>query len=231
MKIQNNVDTNFICDVNAPCFQSLSFDEIELVRTSKTQLLFRKGDNLTKHGAFASYVLFMLDGIAKQYVEGETSKKFNLRIIQPGEFIGLSTVFSKNTFNYSAVAIMDCQVLLIEKEAIVKVIKSNGEFSFNLIRRYCEQNSNLYNRLGMVLHKQMNGKLAETLIYLNELKEKYKDIFQLLSRKDIADFAALSTESTVKLLKSFEKDGMISLKERDIEILRLSSLKELSKIG
>ena len=83
----------------------------------------------------------------------------------------------------------------------------------------------------MLLHKQMNGKLAETLIYLNELKEKYKDIFQLLSRKDIADFAALSTESTVKLLKSFEKDGMISLKERDIEILRLSSLKEISKIG
>lgn len=231
MKSPTILNNEYICDVNAPCFQSLTPEEIELVRTSKTQLMFRKGDNLTKHGAFSSYVLFILDGIAKQYVEGENSKNFNLRIIQPGEFIGLSTVFSKNTFNYSAVALTECQVLLIEKEAIIKVIKANSEFSFNLIRRYCEQNTNLYNRLGMVLYKQMNGKLAETLIYLDGLKSRYNDIFQLLTRKDIAEFAGLSTESTVKLLKSFERDGLISLNEKDIEILNPSDLNELSKIG
>ena len=38
-------------------------DEIELVRSGKTQVLFRKDDNLTKQGAFASYVLFMIRGM------------------------------------------------------------------------------------------------------------------------------------------------------------------------
>ena len=72
-------------------------------------------------------------------------KNYNLRIIKPGEFVGLSAVFSENTFNYSSVAITDCQVFLVEKEAIAKVIKQNGMFGFNIIKRYCEQNTNLLN--------------------------------------------------------------------------------------
>jgi CRP/FNR family transcriptional regulator len=231
MKALTENDSDFICDIQAPCFQMLSADETELVKESKTQVLFRKGDTLTKQGAFASYVLFMIKGLAKQYLENEGNKNFNLRIIQPGDFIGLSSVFSKNTFNYSSVAITDCQVYLIEKEAISKVIKQNGNFSFNIIRRYCEQNTNLFQTLQNVLNKQMNGRIADTLLYINTLKSENPEIFQLLSRKDIADFSGISVESTVKLLKSFEKDGLIELHEKDIFIQDLNSLIEISKKG
>jgi len=114
MKTILEIDNGFICDIQAPCFQKLDNDEIELIRASKTQVLFRKGENLTKQGAFASYVLFILTGYVKQYVEGNGKYNHNLKIIKPGEFVGLSSVFGKNTFNYSSVAITDCQVFLIE---------------------------------------------------------------------------------------------------------------------
>jgi CRP-like cAMP-binding protein len=224
-------DNNFVCDIQAPCFQMLSPEEIELVRASKTQVLFRKGDNLTKQGAFASYVLFIISGLAKQYLEGDTIKNYNLRIIRTGEFVGLSAVFTKNTFNYSSIAITDCQAFLIEKEIIAKVVKQNGGFGFNIIKRYCEQNANLFDTLRTVLYKQMNGRMADTLLYLDSLKAENSDIFQLLSRKDIADFAGVSTESAVKLLKSFEKDGMIELNEKDIKVTDRNGLQEISKRG
>ncbi len=224
-------DRDFICDIKAPCFQLLSAEEAELVRAGKTQVLFRKDDHLTKQGAFASYVLFIIDGYAKQYLEGDGIKNYNLRIIKPGEFIGLSAVFSENTFNYSSIAITDCQVFLIEKEAVAKVIKQNGLFGFNIIRRYCEQNTNLINTVRNLMYKQMNGRLAEALLYLDSLKSEKAEIFQLLPRKDLADFAGISTESTVKLLKMFEKDGLIRLKEKDIELLKHSELLEISRKG
>ncbi len=226
-----DTDSDFICDIQAPCFQMLSPEEADLVRASKTQVLFRKGDNLTKQGAFASYVLFVIKGLAKQYLEGDGSKNFNLRIIQPGEFVGLSAVFTKNTFNYSSIALTECQVYLIEKETIAKVIKQNGLFGFNIIKRYFEQNSNLFETLSKLLYKQMNGRMADTLLYLDGLKDENPEIFQLLSRKDIADFAGISTESAVKLLKSFEKDGLIVLDEKNIRILNPESLVEISKRG
>lgn len=231
MKTILETDSDFICDIQAPCFQMLMPEEAELVRSSKTQVLFRKDDNLTKQGAFASYVLFMIDGFAKQYLEGDGVKNYNLRIIKPGEFVGLSSVFSENTFNYSSVALTDCHVFLVEKQAISSVIKRNGRFAFNIINKYCEQNTNLTNTVRNLMYKQMNGRMADTLLYIDGLKDEKVDIFQLLSRKDLADFAGISTESAVKLLKTFEKDGLIKLNEKDISIIKHNALVEISRKG
>ncbi len=180
--------------------------------------------NLTKQGTFTAYVLFVVSGLVKQYIEGEQNKSFNLRIIKPGEFIGLSSVFSNQTFNYSSVALTDCQAYLIEKNTIKEIMTQNGGFGLSIIKRYCEQNTNLFESLGTVLYKQMNGRMAETLLYLNGLKTEFPDIFQLLSRKDIANFAGVSTESAVKLLKSFEKEKWIVLTEKDIQIVETVAL-------
>jgi len=231
MKTILETDNEFICDIQAPCFQMLLPEEAELVRSSKTQVLFRKDDNLTKQGAFASYVLFMIDGYAKQYLEGDGVKNYNLRIIKPGEFIGLSAVFSENTFNYSSLALTDCHVFLVEKQTISEIIKQNGMFGFNIVKRYCEQNTNLTNTVRNLMYKQMNGRMADTLLYIDGLKKEKAEIFQLLSRKDIADFTGISTESAVKLLKTFEKDGLIRLHEKDIEVIKHKELVEISKKG
>jgi CRP-like cAMP-binding protein len=63
------------------------------------------------------------------------------------------------------------------------------------------------------------------------VKKDKAEIFQLLSRKDLADFAGRSTESTVKLLKMFEKEGLIELNEKDIKINKPAALLEISRRG
>lgn len=63
------------------------------------------------------------------------------------------------------------------------------------------------------------------------MKAGAPEIFQLLSRRDLADFAGISTENTVKLLKTFEKDGLIELNEKDIILINHQSLIEISRRG
>jgi CRP-like cAMP-binding protein len=231
MKTLIETDTEFICDIQAPCFQMLTAAEAEVVRASKTQVLFRKGENLTKQGAFASYVLFVLTGYAKQYVEGSGKYNHNLRIIKPGEFVGLSSVFGKNTFNYSCVALTDTQVFVIEKEVLAEISRQNGQFAYTIIRRYSEQNATLFDTIRNLVYKQMNGRIADTLLYLNPENFGGEDITAMLSRKEIAEFAGLTSESTVKVLKSFEKDGLIRLDEKNIEIMDKNRLAEISRNG
>lgn len=231
MKPISEADKEFVCEIQAPCFQLLSAKEAELIRASKTQVLFRKGENLTKQGTFASYVLFLMEGLVKQYVEGDGTRNYNLRIIQSGEFLGLSSVFTKSTFNYSTIALTDTRVYLVEKEALTKVVQQNGSFAFNIIKRYSEHDSGLYDSIRSLMYKQMNGKIADALLYLSSDEFAGLDIFTHLSRKDIADFAGLSTESTVKLLKSFEKDGLIKLDEKNIIVVDKEALTEISKKG
>ena len=77
----------------------------------------------------------------------------------------------------------------------------------------------------------MNGRLAETLLYIDNLNNSDESIFQYLTRKDIADFTGISMESAVKLLKTFEKEGLIELHDRDIRLLKPDLLEDIKKRG
>jgi CRP-like cAMP-binding protein len=63
-----------------------------------------------------------VNGYVKQYVEAIRGNRITSGLLNR-RFCGLSAVFSKNTFNYSAVALTDCLAFLIEKDVIGKVIR------------------------------------------------------------------------------------------------------------
>lgn len=77
----------------------------------------------------------------------------------------------------------------------------------------------------------MPGKLAQTLLYLEDFREKEPGIFQLLTRKDLGDFIGSSTEGTIKLLKSFEREGLIELDDKDIRIRAFNRLQDIRQHG
>jgi CRP/FNR family transcriptional regulator len=231
MKTISNTDKGFVCDITLPCFSALSPEETELVRDSRVQVVFRRGENITKQGAFASYVIFIVSGFSRQYIECSNGRDYNLRIIRPGEMVGLSAVFNRNTFNYSVVAITETTGFLIEKEAIAGLVKNNGVFAFGIVRRYCEHNAMLYSSLDHVLHQQTNGRMATVLLTLSPENFGGEDLIRHLSRRELADFAGISTEGAVKVLKSFEKDGLIRLSDRSIILLEKDRLEEISRTG
>lgn len=231
MKPLIETDQEFICDIHAPCFQMLTEEEAALIRDSKTQVMFRKGENLTKQGTFASYVLFVINGLVKQYVEGDASHNFNLQIIQPNEFLGLSAVFGESIYPYSATALTETQVYLIEKEALKTVVQQNGGFAYTIIQRYCEQNTRFFGVVRNLIYKQMNGHMADALLYLSSLNTDGQEVTSLLTRKEIADFAGISTESAVKILKTLAKDGVVMLTDKTVTILDRNRLEEISKRG
>lgn len=77
----------------------------------------------------------------------------------------------------------------------------------------------------------MRGKLASTLLYLSQDEFIEEEIFQYMSRQDIADFASISTESAIKFLKEFEKEGILSLNGKDIEITDKGKLEDIALRG
>jgi CRP/FNR family transcriptional regulator len=231
MKTISKTDKEFVCDITLPCFSELTAEETELVRDSRVQILFRRGENITKQGAFASYVIFIVGGFSRQYIEYTNGRDYNLRIITPGEMVGLSAVFNRNTFNYSVVAVTETTGFLIEKEAIASLVKQNGAFGFSIIRRYCEHNAGLYTAIDQLLHQQTNGRMATLLLKLAPENFGGEDVIRHLSRRELADFAGISTEGAVKVLKSFEKEEIVRLAEKSIFILDHRRLSEISRTG
>ena len=77
----------------------------------------------------------------------------------------------------------------------------------------------------------MRGKLATALLYLNSEALQSEKVFSHLTRQDIADFASISVESVIKFLKEFEKEGILELNNKEISIIDLAKLRQISEIG
>jgi CRP/FNR family transcriptional regulator len=77
----------------------------------------------------------------------------------------------------------------------------------------------------------MRGKLASSLLYLSQEEFAGENVFDFLTRQDIADFASISVESAIKFLKEFEKEEIVSLNGKKIHILNALKLEQISKAG
>jgi CRP/FNR family transcriptional regulator len=169
--------------------------------------------------------------MAKTYLETVDEKKINLRIIKNSEFIGFSTLCGKKNYNYSAVALKKSTICLLDNNSFRRLLLRNGAFSIEVMRLYCKNEEHIYNKLKSIGYKYMLARLADTLLYLCDEELIQYHVFDYIHRKDIADFACISKESTIKLLMNLQQDKIIKLSGQRIEILDIGRLQKLSKKG
>jgi len=169
--------------------------------------------------------------LVKIYLENSDNKNINIKISKTSEFIGLTAIFGNNIYNYSAQALNDCSVCLIEKESFKKLLLNNGNFASEVINWYCKKEMLLFNKIKSLGHKQMHGRMADVLLYLCDDNFKNDNVLSYITRKDIADFACISTESVVRILTELKHDNIIDMIGKDIKILNLKLLKEISHRG
>ena len=213
------------------CFQLISRADFESLSTNRTQLTYLKDENIFKQGAFATHVLFIQAGLVKVYLQTGGRKKLNLWIARSGDFLAFSTIFEENIYAYSAVALKDSEILMIEKESLKKLLATNHEFSLRITSKNYGTEQHLLEIVTNLSYKQMRGKLASTILYLSSEVFLREHIFSFLTRQDIADFASISVESVIKFLKEFEKEGILKLSGRDINVVDHHKLSEISKTG
>lgn len=213
------------------CFQLISKQELESLSENRTQITYLKGETVFKQGAFAPHVLFIQSGLIKVYLQTGKSKVQNLWIARTGDFLAFSSVFGEKVYSCSAVAIKDSELLMIDKESLGKLLKTNPEFGFRITSKNFKSEHHLLNLVASLSYKQMRGKLATSLIYLSSEPFAAEHIFLHLSRQDIADFASISVESVIKFLKEFEKEGIVALNNKNIKVLDPDRLKVISATG
>jgi CRP/FNR family transcriptional regulator, polysaccharide utilization system transcription regulator len=77
----------------------------------------------------------------------------------------------------------------------------------------------------------MPGRMADALLYLQDEIFMQTRFPMVLSRSDLAELSAMSKESAVKILRDFQKDGLIQISDHEIEILDHETLLKISRVG
>ena len=213
------------------CFSNLPQKDIDFLNEKKTQVSYLKGETIFKQDAFSPHVFFVNRGLAMVYLRLGKTKQINIRIVKQGDYLAFSAVFNKKTYQYSAVSLSDSTFCMIEKEALKEVLLRNADFAMQITSKNNRDESRYIDIINNISYKQMRGKLASTILYLTSEEFKDDNIFQFLTRQNIADFASISVESTVKFLKEFEKEKIIILDGKNIDIIDKLQLENISRNG
>jgi CRP-like cAMP-binding protein len=116
-------------------------------------------------------------------------------------------------------------------ESFKALVTNCCDFSRELSSWYCENYNLMLSKCLNLGLRQLNGKLANTLLYLNSDEFKGIDVFSYISRNDLAELSGMSMESVVRLLSEFNNEKIIEIKGKKIEIKDLNRLKELNRKG
>jgi CRP/FNR family transcriptional regulator, polysaccharide utilization system transcription regulator len=191
---------------------------------------YKKKETVIKQNSHSAHVIYLKSGLVKLFTERRNDKNIILRIATPGTYIG-TTLLHTNTFDFSAVALRDCELCLIPKEVFMDFLFSNKEFSKFIYEANSLYTSFLINKISSLGTKQMHGRLADVILYLCRSEFLGYDIFDFITRRDIAEMSGMSSESAIRLLTEFKNDGLIKTNGKKIDINNLELLTRLSEIG
>lgn len=206
-------------------------EDFELIRRTSVQLHFEKGETILKQGAKSHHLVFLHKGTVKFNYQHDDGKNFIMTIVAGPKLLGGANLFFNETNIFSLVAMDRCDVCLIDSKAMRTTAQKHANYLLSL----CEKTtgmfqSSIFNFISMA-HKQVNGRIADILIYLWEHVYKTRPDDFVVTRKELAEFAACSHENLINTLSKFNKEGIIGLEGKKILIKDLVKLRDISKRG
>ena len=212
-------------------FSSLNSEQLKMVNANRFEVDFKAGETVIKQGCALTHIVYIMEGKVKILLEGPKGQTILLKILKQPDIIGGPGFITDYRHYFSAVALDDTKTCFIDISLFKRFVLLNRPFAMNLMADLNREIINLFDRLKCLTHKHMNGRLADTLLYLSDNVYQSLEFTTELSRSDIANMSSMTNESAIRTLKSFKKDGIIDCKGDHFRILKKDVLLEISKKG
>jgi len=209
--------------------KSLTKDELQRVSSCKTSKIIKKGEIIFEEGELLNGVYCVKDGICKLSKLSENGKDQIVKMVVKGQLLGQRSLISDEASNLQATALNDMEVCFIPKSEIIADLQKNPKFSFDVLKDMAHDLKEADDVIVNMAQKSVRQRLAETLIYIHENFGVNPDgtLSVLLSREDYASIVGTATESAIRVLSHFKKEGLISTLGKFIKIEDLNGLKRV----
>ncbi len=200
-------------------------DVIVFSTFSKRDVIFLEGDRVE-----GLYVVRL--GRVKLLRASASGKEQIIKILNPGDILGFEIFHGAEFFTNTAIAMEDCELCYISKADFFRIIDSDRGIARKLILSLGRELNEAYERIGNLGLLNAREKLAHLLATLaGEYGVRTTDGIRLnltLSRLEIAELLGITQETSIRLLKGFKEEGIISIKRKEIVITAPERLMEIA---
>lgn len=188
---------------------------------------YSEGDNIYKEGEHSNAIYLISNGIVKCHKLDEKGKELITALYKEDDLFGYTSFIQNMPYQESATAIKSTTLVSISKVVLKEVLAKNHQVTIELIEMLTDNLFNVKNQLLQMAYGSVNQKTAQTIIkFAEKLNRKPGDAIRI-SRSDLASVAGIATETLIRTMTLFKKQGLIEIEGRNIKILDLEQLKEI----
>ena len=175
-------------------------------------LIFTEGDVL-------KYYYQILEGTVKLNNYTDNGKETLQHIVEKGNSFGEYLLFLENAPSpINAIALTSCRILRLPKISFFNLLNQHPEICFEINQNISQK---LYFRQIMAKNISTQSPSIKLKALLDYLKSQELDktpfSFQVpLTRQEMANYTGLSVETTIKTIKTMEKDNLVKILNRKI---------------
>ena len=188
---------------------------------------FSKGDVIYNEGANSNYIYLINKGVVKNHKIDEDGKELITALYKDDDLFGYTSFKHNMPYQESATAINDSVLLGITKNNLKDVLDKNHKVTIELIQLLTDNLSTVKDQLLQMAYSSVNKKTATTILKFAEKLNRKPDESIKISRNDLASVAGIATETLIRTLSNFKREGLIEIEGRNIKILDLAELRRI----
>ena len=180
---------------------------------SKKEVIFRRGER-------CDFFYVVMDGLVKVSMYGSTGSKITYLLAGRGEPINLVGPFTGRPRYLSAESLSNARVLLLKKDDFLSYVYQHPPVISNIMIMLGSAIDTANDKILDMIEKRVEQRLMKVLY---TLQKKFGQRLRFTSN-DFAELAGTTTESTLRAMAQFRKQGVIKSHRGEVIILDLEKM-------
>ena len=199
----------------------------ELVKKYEQQT-FKAGESIYEEGKLGHHFFFIERGVVKSHKMDQYGKELITQVYKEGDFFG-NTSFNKHSSHEEyATAMEDTRVYAVSKEELKEMLAKNNKITLDLIDVLGDNISGIKEQLLEMAYGSVRKKTARTILLFSQNIRRHPTQSIRISRSDLASVAGMASETLIRTLSEFKKEGLLEIEGRNIKLLNVEALKKIS---
>jgi CRP-like cAMP-binding protein len=210
---------------------ALEPDAVERLAERSFMAYAEKGEMIWMAGSPAEFCAVLGTGFVKMSKSTPHGQEVAVELLGPGQAFGLMAAIEGRSFPLSATAVTNSWYLKIPTRELNAVYQESSLLKDRIIRSLGPRIRKAHDMMTRLSSARVEERIAAILFILaDSYGRQTKHGIELavpLTRSDLSEMAGTTTESTIRVLSRWQKEGLVSTENKLITIRNADGLQDV----
>lgn len=207
----------------AEFFRVMSPERLSRIRQLVVLKGFERRKVLYFEGQAADYLWIVRKGEVRLYKSSDSGRITTLDALAPGEMFGAVSSLDQERYTASAEGVTNGTAWCIPRSVVLRQIAEEPRLAIDVLVVTSRRLRDAHDRLRSFASDRAPARLARTLLHVTDHGEAR------VTRRALAEASGTTVETAIRVLRQFERDGVVSSKVGLIHVIDESALLRIAE--